>query len=221
MAELLAVCRVHVLHPDAGAVGITAIDKRPVEGRVKVRPLGLYADLQANRADHGGVDQAVYAYAQEDADHWAAELGREITPGLFGENLRTRGIDVNRAVIGERWQVGTALLEVTQPRTPCQTFARRLGEERWVRRFAEANRSGAYLRVIENGDLGAGDTVDVVQRPEHGVTIADWFGVRYGQTSDGAAVAARLLAAHAADEVRLADDLLRRAEQTASRTLTS
>ncbi|MFI2361351.1 MOSC domain-containing protein [Promicromonospora sp. NPDC019610] len=191
MAELLAVCRVYVLHPDAGPVGVTAIDKRPVEGRVKVRPYGLYADVQADRANHGGLDQAVYAYAQEDADHWSAELGREVTPGLFGENLRVSGLDVNGAVIGERWQIGSALLEVTQPRTPCQTFGRRLGEQRWVRRFTQANRTGAYLRVIENGDLGAGDTVDVVHHPLHGVTVADWFGAQYGlaRASVGAAAA--------------------------------
>ncbi|MDR7383433.1 MOSC domain-containing protein [Promicromonospora iranensis] len=234
MAELLAVCRVHVLHPDAGTVGVTAIDKRPVDGRVKVRPFGLYADVQADRANHGGPDQAVYAYAQEDADFWSAELGREVTPGLFGENLRVRGLDVNRAVVGERWQIGSALLEVTQPRVPCQTFGRRLGEQRWVRRFTQANRTGAYLRVIENGEIGAGDTVDVVQMPVHGVTVADWFAARYGVTgSEGIAVAAdekgaaapdaleklarRLLDAHALGEIRLSADMLRRSTQAASR----
>ncbi len=245
MAELLAVCRVYVLHPDPGTVGVTAIDKRPVEGRVKVRPYGLYADVQADRANHGGLDQAVYAYAQEDADHWSAELGREVTPGLFGENLRISGLDVNGAVIGERWQIGSALLEVTQPRTPCQTFGRRLGEQRWVRRFTQANRTGAYLRVVENGDLGAGDTVDVVHHPLHGVTVADWFGAQYGLAraaagSAGSAgpagsagaddaeatapesleeLAQRLLNAHAAGEVRLSVDMHRRSEQAASRAV--
>jgi len=230
MAELLAVCRVHVLHPDAGTVGVTAIDKRPVDGRVKVRPLGLYADVQADRANHGGRDQAVYAYAQEDADFWSAELGREVTPGLFGENLRTRGLDVNHAVIGEQWRVGSALLEVTQPRVPCQTFGRRLGEQRWVRRFTQANRTGAYLRVIENGELGAGDTVDVVHRPAHGVTVSDWFAGRYGVAlvpdEKGApdpgtleALAQRLLNAHAAGDIRLSVDMLRRSEQAAGRAV--
>ncbi|WP_369370248.1 MOSC domain-containing protein [Promicromonospora sp. Populi] len=246
MAELLAVCRVHVLLPDAGTVGVTAIDKRPVEGRVKVRPFGLYADVQADRANHGGLDQAVYAYAQEDADFWSAELGREVTPGLFGENLRTRGMDVNRAVIGERWQVGSALLEVTQPRIPCQTFGRRLEEQRWVRRFTQANRTGAFLRVINNGDLGSGDVVDVVHRPGHGVTVADWFAGRFGvargedpaTTAPAAAapdvaaepdekgapdpdtleiLAQRLLNAHVAGEIRLSVDMLRRTEQAAGR----
>lgn len=237
MSELLAVCRVHVLLPDAGTVGVTAIDKRPVEGRVKVRPLGLYADIQADRKDHGGPDQAVYAYAQEDADFWSAELDRPVQPGLFGENLRVRGLDVNGAVIGERWRIGSALLEVTQPRVPCQTFARRLGEQRWVRRFTQANRTGAYLRVVENGEIGAGDTVEIVQTPVHGVTIEEWFAARYGVVRDADVAASvrpegtgekgatdpdtleklarRLLDAHAAGEIRLSADMLRRSEQAA------
>ncbi|MCK9794474.1 MOSC domain-containing protein [Isoptericola sp. 4D.3] len=220
MPELLAVCRVFALLPDAGTVGVTAIDKRPVAGRVKVRPYGLYADVQADRKDHGGLDQAVYAYSQEDAEAWGAELGYEVTPGLFGENLRTRGLEVSRAVIGERWHVGTALLEVTQPRTPCQTFARRLGSPpQWVRRFADANRTGAYLRVLENGDLGAGDAIEVVHRPAHGVTVADWFGAwnRLDGAPDAADAAKALLVADAGDELRLSDELRERAERALQR----
>ncbi|GAA1721186.1 hypothetical protein GCM10009809_16030 [Isoptericola hypogeus] len=214
MPELLAVCRVHALLPDAGTVGVTAIDKRPVDGRVKARRFGLYADVQADRENHGGPDQAVYAYSQEDAEAWGAELGYEVTPGLFGENLRTRGLAVSDAVIGERWRVGTALLEVTQPRTPCQTFARRLGSPpRWVRRFTQANRTGAYLRVVENGDLGAGDAVEVVHRPTHGVTAADWFGAwnRLDGAPDAADAAKALLVAHDDGDVRLSDELRERA----------
>lgn len=220
MPELLAVCRVFALLPDAGTVGVTAIDKRPVEGRVKARPYGLYADVQADRKDHGGLDQAVYAYSQEDAEWWGAELGYEVTPGLFGENLRTRGLEVSRAVVGEQWRIGTALVEVTQPRTPCQTFARRLDSPpRWVRRFTQANRTGAYLRVVENGDLGAGDAVEVVRRPAHGVTLADWFGAynRLDGAPDLADVAKALLVAHDDGEVRLSDELRGRAEKTLSR----
>jgi len=214
--ELLAVCRVFALLPDAGTVGVTAIDKRPVQGRVKARPYGLYADVQADRANHGGLDQAVYAYAQEDAEWWGAELGYEVTPGLFGENLRTRGLEVSRAMVGERWRVGTALLEVTLPRTPCQTFARRLDSPpRWVRRFTQTNRTGAYLRVVENGDLAAGDAVEVVHRPAHGVTLADWFGA-YNRL-DGAPVLAdvakALVVAHDVGELRLSDELRERAEK--------
>jgi MOSC domain-containing protein YiiM len=218
--ELLAVCRVHGLLPVAGPVGVTAIDKRPVARRVKVRPLGVYADVQADRANHGGYDQAVYAYGQEDADFWAAELGYEVVPGLFGENLRTRGVAVSTAVIGERWQVGTTLLEVTQPRTPCATFARRIDEPRWVKRFTAANRTGAYLRVVEPGWIGAGDTVDVVVRPEHGVTVADWFGAWNGgaETRGTAAdLARRLHAAEDDGQLRLSDDMRRRTKRAVAR----
>ncbi|MEN5072542.1 MOSC domain-containing protein [Isoptericola cucumis] len=208
--QLLAVCRVHRLLPDAGSVGVTAIDKRPVDGQVRVRPLGLYADVQADRENHGGHDQAVYAYSQEDADHWAAELGYEVVPGLFGENLRTRGLEVSRAVIGQRWRVGSALLEVSQPRTPCQTFARRLGSPpRWVRRFTVANRTGAYLRVVEPGELRAGDAVEVVSTPRHGVTLADWFGAsfRLEGSRPAAELAATLLAEHDAGGSLLGEEM--------------
>ncbi|RPF19570.1 MOSC domain-containing protein [Myceligenerans xiligouense] len=228
MGSILAVCRVHQLLPDAGTVGITAIDKRPVDGRVRARRFGLYADVQADRANHGGHDQAVYAYAEEDAQHWAGELGREVAPGLFGENLRTSGIAVSTAVVGERWRVGTAVLEVTQPRTPCATFQRRMGEDRWVRRFTEANRTGAYLRVAEAGEVGAGDSIDVVHVPRHGVRIADWFAAyrpaaRGPEPRDGgrgnsapaglAGLAGRLLAAEAAGDCRLSDEMRGRCEK--------
>lgn len=209
--ELLAVCRVYVLLPDAGAVGVTAIDKRPVDGPVKVRPLGLYADVQADRAHHGGEEQAVYAYSQEDAEHWSSELGYEVTPGLFGENFRTRGVAASGALIGERWEVGSAVLEVTQPRTPCSTFARRLGEDRWVKRFTDANRTGAYLRVVTTGQVQAGDAIQVVFRPSHGVTIADWFGSRVAGTT--VEVARRLLASEAEGEIRLSAEMRDRTER--------
>lgn len=97
MPSLLAVCVVHQLRPDAGYIGVTAIDKRAVSGPVRVRPLGAYGDVQADRKHHGGLDKALYAYAQEDADFWQSELGRDLPPGWFGENLRTEGLDVNAA----------------------------------------------------------------------------------------------------------------------------
>jgi MOSC domain-containing protein YiiM len=176
MPTVTAVCRVEKLLPDSGTIGITAIDKRPVAGPVRVRPLGLYADVQANRKHHGGEDQAVYAYADEDAAYFAAQLERPIEPGLFGENLRVSGLDVTGAVVGERWRIGTKLvLEVTVPRIPCSTFARRMGISGWVKRFAEEGRPGAYLRVVRAGEVTAGDTIEVVDRPEHGVTIGAMF----------------------------------------------
>ncbi|MFC0645094.1 MOSC domain-containing protein [Cellulomonas phragmiteti] len=165
MAVILAVCVVHALRPDAGPVGVTAIDKRAVAGPVRVGPYGLRADVQADRVFHGGTAQALYAYGQDDADHWARELRRELAPGWFGENLRVAGLDPNAARVGERWRVGAdVVLEVTGPREPCSTFARWVGgadEQGWVRRFRDAGRVGAYLRVVSRGSVQAGDPVVV------------------------------------------------------------
>ncbi len=173
---VLAVCRVHQLLPFSGSPGVTAIDKRPVDGPVRVLPLGLFGDVQADRENHGGSDQAVYAYSQDDADYWAGELGRDIPPGLFGENLRIDGIDATGAVIGERWRIGAdVLLEVTSPRVPCATFAHRMGEPQWVRRFTEIGLVGTYLRVLERGTLAAGDPIVVEHRPAHGITVGKFF----------------------------------------------
>jgi MOSC domain-containing protein YiiM len=155
----------------------TGIDKQPVAGRVAVRELGLDGDVQVNRRYHGGEGQAVYAYAQEDAEHWIAELGRELPPGRFGENLRTTGLDLRNAVLGERWRVGTALLEVTAWRIPCANFARFWDVPDLVKRFSAHGATGAYLRVLETGDIGAGDIVDVVFRPDHGITVERGFRI--------------------------------------------
>lgn len=160
----------------------TGIDKRPVSGRVAVHGLGLEGDVQVNRRHHGGEGQAVYAYAQEDAAHWEGELERELPAGRFGENLRTTGLDLRNAVLGERWQIGTALLEVTAWRTPCATFARFWDVPDLVRRFSAHGATGAYLRgVLETGEVGAGDAVEVVTRPEHGVTVETGFRIAMTQ----------------------------------------
>ena len=155
--------------------GRSGIDKRPLPGRVAVGALGLDGDVQVNRRYHGGEGQAVYAYAQEDADWWAAELGRDLPPGRFGENLRTTGLDLTGAVLGERWQVGTALLEVTACRIPCANFERFWGVPQLVKRFTAHGASGAYLRVLETGEIGAGDEIRVIDRPDHGVTTGLLF----------------------------------------------
>jgi MOSC domain-containing protein YiiM len=161
----------------------TGIDKKPVTGRVAVGELGLDGDVQVNRKHHGGEGQAVYAYAQEDADWWAAELDRELPPGRFGENLRTSGLDLRAAVLGERWQVGTALLEVTAWRTPCANFARFWGIPDLVKRFAAHGATGAYLRVVQTGDIGPGDAVEVVSRPDHGITVESAFRIAMTEKS--------------------------------------
>ena len=151
---------------------MSAIGKAPVEGRVRVEGVNVAGDDQGDRRVHGGPDKAVYAYASEDAAWWAAELDRDIAPGMFGENLTTAGVDVSGAVVGERWRVGTVELEVCQPRIPCFKLGIRFGDPLMVRRFGEANRPGAYLRIVSEGELGAGDAIEVVDRPAHGVTVA-------------------------------------------------
>jgi len=151
---------------------MSAIGKAPVEGRVRVEGVNVAGDDQGDRRVHGGPDKAVYAYASEDAAWWAAELDRDIAPGMFGENLTTAGVDVSGAVVGERWRVGTVELEVCQPRIPCFKLGIRFGDPLMVRRFGEANRPGAYLRIVREGELRAGDAIEVVDRPAHGVTVA-------------------------------------------------
>lgn len=156
----------------------TGIWKSPVEGRVAVVGVNVAGDDQANRQIHGGPDKAVYAYAREDADWWENALGRPVEPGGFGENLTLSGVDVTRAVIGERWEIGTTVLEVAQPRFPCVKLGARMKDPGFPRRFAAAGRLGAYLRIIREGDVGAGDEVRIAHRPAHRVTIND-VGVAY------------------------------------------
>ncbi|TDW98931.1 MOSC domain-containing protein [Kribbella sp. VKM Ac-2566] len=168
-ARLVAVNVVHEVI--RGPTRWTAIDKRPVRGAVEVGELGMVGDRQCDTRYHGGPDKALYAYAEEDADWWAAELGREIPPGLFGENLTTRGLDVTGALIGERWRIGGILVEVRSPRTPCGNLSGRMGIKRFHQRFARTGRVGAYLKVLETGEVCAGDRITVVHRPDDGQTI--------------------------------------------------
>jgi len=151
---------------------MSAIGKQPVAGRVHVAGSAVEGDAQADLRVHGGPDKAVYAYAAEDAAWWAEALGRPLEPGMFGENLTVEGLDVTGALIGERWRAGTAELEVSQPRIPCHKLGLRFGDPSMVRRFAEAGRPGAYLRVLAPGDVAAGDPVEVLSRPGHDVTVA-------------------------------------------------
>ncbi|NJP34761.1 MOSC domain-containing protein [Micromonospora thermarum] len=157
------------------ASGRSGIDKRPAPGPVRVGAEGLAGDFIGERAHHGGPDKAVYAYAEEDAAWWAAELDRRIGPGAFGENLTTHAVDVTGAVIGERWSIGSVVLQVTMPRTPCTTFAGFWDVPDLIKRFTVRALPGAYLRVLHEGEIGAGDPVQVVDRPAHGVTIGEVF----------------------------------------------
>jgi len=165
MPHLVAVCAVHSLHPDSGSVGVTAIDKRAIEGSVRVGKLGIRSDVQASRKHHGGPDKAVYAYAEEDATFWERELDRELHP--------------NGARVGEIWRIGdTVEVEVTMPRTPCGTFARWVGGSTargWVKRFSDEGRLGAYLRVRRAGDVRAGDAIEVLSSPEGAPTVLEVY----------------------------------------------
>ncbi|MBD0839164.1 MULTISPECIES: MOSC domain-containing protein [unclassified Streptomyces] len=164
--------------------GVTGIDKRPTDAPVRVTApaakgtgaSGLAGDDVCDTRHHGGPDQAVYAVAREDLDDWERELGRTLANGGFGENFTTLGMDVSGALIGERWRVGpTVVLEVTSGRIPCRTFQAHVGEERWVKRFTEKGAPGAYLRVVEPGEVRAGDAIEVLHRPDHEVTVALQF----------------------------------------------
>jgi MOSC domain-containing protein YiiM len=183
--RLLSVNIAHV-HPNPyKASDVTGIDKRPMEGPVEVRApgmrdggagSGLAGDAIGDRESHGGDDQAVYAYAREDLDRWEQQLSREFTSGSFGENLTTQGIDVNGALIGERWTIGDGvILEVTSPRVPCATFRGWMGIPGWLKIFTAAAVPGAYLRVVVSGTVEAGDEIVVSDRPAHEVTVARMF----------------------------------------------
>ena len=152
---------------------MTGIFKEPVDGRVRLRRHNLAGDGQADLSVHGGPDKAVYAYAIEETRLWEEELGRDLGPGAFGENLTTEGVDVSGAVLGERWRIGTTLLEIVQPRLPCFKLGLKMGDPTFLKRFALASRPGAYLKILEEGELGTGDPieVDLGGRPDHGVSV--------------------------------------------------
>ncbi|MDJ0383416.1 MOSC domain-containing protein [Streptomyces sp. G-G2] len=164
--------------------GLTGSDKKPVAGPVRVfapgprgaGASGVEGDAVCDLRHHGGDHQAVYAYAREDLDWWELELGRALPAGVFGENFTTTGIDVTGALLGERWRVGPDLvLEVASARIPCRTFQGFLEEASWVKRFTQEVRPGAYLRVLQEGEVSPGDRIEVLHRPEHEVSVGFWF----------------------------------------------
>jgi MOSC domain-containing protein YiiM len=161
-------------------IGRTGIDKQPADGPIGIAvpapgASGVAGDRIFESDVHGGVDQAVYAYAREDLDAWQDTLRRPLSNGTFGENLTTSGLEVTGALIGERWRIGDVELEVSSPRIPCNTFARWMDEPHWVKRFTARALPGAYLRVVAPGEVRAGDPVEVVHRPAHGLTIGVTF----------------------------------------------
>ncbi len=155
----------------------SAIWKSPVAGRIAARGVNLEGDDQADRKAHGGFDKAMYAYAIEDIQWWEQILGRSLVYGEFGENLTTQGIEVNNALVGERWEIGSTVLEISEPRIPCWRLGVRMDDKTFPRRFTEAMRPGPYLRIIVEGDVGAGDEIRVVEKPHHGLTVRDVFRI--------------------------------------------
>ena len=155
----------------------SAIWKSPVAGRIAARGVNLEGDDQADRKAHGGPDKSVYAYAIEDLRWWEEKLGRSLQYGEFGENLTTEGIAVNYALVGERWAIGTAVFEVSEPRIPCWRLGVRMNDQGFVRRFTEALRPGTYLRIIVEGAVGAGDEIRIIERPDHDLMIRDIFRI--------------------------------------------
>ena len=158
----------------------TSIEKSPVAGPVRITAYGVEGNASADTLHHGDEHMRVYAYAAEDYRWWEAELGRPLRPGLFAEQLTTEGIDVNAALVGETWRVGTAVLQIAHVRIPCQTFKGWMGHTGhdatgWVRRFAAAARPGPYFRVLEEGTAAAGDPIEVLDRPDHAVTVSTMF----------------------------------------------
>lgn len=200
----------------AGRAARSAIWKTPVDGRVPARGVNLAGDDQADRGAHGGPDKAVYAYAVEDARWWEKEIGRSLAPGAFGENLTIEGIEVNDARIGERWEIGTTVLEVSEPRIPCWRLGVRMNDSHFPRRFTEALRPGSYFRIVVEGELGAGDGIRVVERPETDLTVRDVFRIYTRDRHE----AGRLLAVPQVSDAwkRWAADFLRKARGRSTET---
>ena len=173
--RIAAVCTVAQLFPVASSGLMSGIDKRPVDGAVRLLTHGVLGDVQGDREHHGGIFKAVYAFARETRRAHAEARGIDLPDGSFGENLVTTGQDTDETVIGERWRVGTAELEATTVRNPCGTFSAWIGDRRWGRHFTAAGGAGAYFRVLVEGETSAGDAIEVLQRPEHGVTIGQAF----------------------------------------------
>jgi MOSC domain-containing protein YiiM len=183
MAKVLSINVTSIVHEGAwtGSEGRTGIDKRPVDRAIRFENDGVVGDVVVDRKHHGGYDKAVYTYAREDAEWWEQEIGRAIANGAFGENLTTQGIDVNAALIGERWQIGSVVLEVSEPRIPCRVFAGFWDRPTLIKDFTEAKRSGAYMRIIQEGEMAPGAQINVISRPEHGITIRDIFEAKAGE----------------------------------------
>ncbi len=163
-----------------GSEGRTGIDKQPVQYPVRFENNGVAGDSVIDTKVHGGFDKAVYAYAIEDARWWQDQIHHPLHHGAFGENLTVEGIDINASIIGERWKVGSVVLEVSEPRIPCRVFAGFWQRPTLIKEFTEAKRSGTYLRIIQEGQIQAGDAIEIIHKPDHQITILDIFSAKSG-----------------------------------------
>jgi MOSC domain-containing protein YiiM len=177
----------------------TGIDKRPAE-RAFVGRLGLGGDVVADVENHGGADQAVYLYARDDYAWWESELGTPLAAGTFGENLTVPTLGAAPRP-GDRVRVGSTLLELTAPRVPCAVFAHKMGEPDWVKRFAAAERPGAYARVVKEGEVAPGDPVELVPTATDHPTLVELLRLWYDKRA-AADVVERALAAPVAERLR-------------------
>jgi len=157
-----------------GKTVTTGIFKEPVEGRVMMRTLNLDGDRQADLKVHGGPSKAVYVYPVEHYELWRRELPDMRLPwGMFGENLTIEGLSEETVNIGDRFRIGTAEVVVTQPRMPCYKLGIKFGRDDIIKRFLQSGRSGFYFAVLKEGEVGAGDTIELIHRDENNVTVAD------------------------------------------------
>jgi MOSC domain-containing protein YiiM len=179
---------------------VTGICKYPATGPVEIASEGIADDAIVATEHHGGADQAIYAYSADDYDWWAARTGREFLPGLFGENLTIRDMPSDMR-IGDRLLIGEVVLEATAPRIPCSTFAARMQDSSFGRAFREAERPGIYFRVLNEGEVAAGDTVTFIENEESDVTILELFRFYYARQHDADALQ-RLLEAPLAERMR-------------------
>ena len=184
-ARVLSINITSVVHQGewTGSEGRTGIDKRSVSGAIEFKNNGVVGDCVIDTNVHGGYEQAVYAYAREDAQWWEKEIKEEIPAGRFGENLTTEGIDVNAALVGEQWKIGSVILEVSQPRIPCRVFAGFWKRATLIKDFTQAGRPGTYLRIIQEGTAQAGDAIEVIFKPDHTISISDLFAAKSGERS--------------------------------------
>ena len=153
----------------------TGIFKFPTEASVKVAKLGLEGDVIISKKHHGGPDQAIYVYGAADYDWWAKELEREISPGTFGDNLTISELESAQFNIGDYIHIGDLILQVTAPRIPCSTFAARMEDPQWVKKFRHAERPGMYCRVIREGFVKTGDPVTIEKYSGETISVLQMF----------------------------------------------